>query len=702
MNGAVPLIFVSVHDKDFRIIRANKALTDFSGMAYQELIGTHCYELMCRSNRAIRACPHRKDLNSNQSVTDYIHDPRTFKYYQLSCSPFSDDNGTFIGSVLIAKDITESKQAENAALESERKFRELADLLPQVVFETDEKGMFTYVNKYAMETTGYTEEDIANGLNCIETFVPEDRERGVENFRRRMQGEDVGGIEYRMLKKGGGVLRTIVRADRILKDGRPAGIRGVVVDITEIRKAEKLLEERELKYRTLFEQSPYAVVLIDPETTLPLDFNDRFCDLLGHSREELGHLHMADYEAAENPDEVKSHIQKVLTVGEYEFETCFRTKTGELRDILAHIKVIEIKGRKCFHNIFKDITDQKNAEKTINELNMKYQAVVSTSPIGIAICDASGQAILVNDAMAEIAGATNEQVLSQNYHDIESWKTSGVYEKAISAARSKTCEHLDVSLTTSFGKKVDLSCHFIPLDSGEMIFMFSDISAMVRSERLLKQALADKDVLIKEVHHRVKNNLAVIQSLLRLQSRQIEDEESRERFLESQNRIKTMALIHEQLYRTENLSNINVADYFYSMTNMLFKAYTVGASKVKHIVDVADIKIDIDVLIPLGLIVNELMSNALKYAFSDTENGELFMGLSAGEDNTFILVVKDNGTGIPEGLDIYSTKSLGMQIVTSLTEQIGGTLELNRNNGTEFRITVKQEPFNRGFAGNKT
>ena len=197
--------------------------------------------------------------------------------------------------------------------------------------------------------------------------------------------------------------------------------------------------------------------------------------------------------------------------------------------------------------------------------------------------------------------------------------------------------------------------------------------------------------MIKEIHHRVKNNLMVISSLLSLQSRYIKDKEARGLFRESQNRARSMALIHELLYRSEDLKSIEFGDYILSLSKELFHLYSVdGLIELK--IDVDDIYLDINTSIPLGLIVNEVVTNSLKHAFPDGRAGVIHVDFHKTDDH-YEFKVKDNGIGFPEDLDFENTDSLGLQMVTSLTRQIEGNIELDRNNGTEFKITFKESEY---------
>jgi two-component sensor histidine kinase len=213
-----------------------------------------------------------------------------------------------------------------------------------------------------------------------------------------------------------------------------------------------------------------------------------------------------------------------------------------------------------------------------------------------------------------------------------------------------------------------------------------EIAERQGAEEQIKASLLEKEVLLKEIHHRVKNNLQVISSLLYLQSKQIVEPKTLEMFVDSQNRVRSMALVHERLYQTEDLARVNVAEYIRSLTSYLFQSYGPGADRIKLEVDVANLLLGIDIAVPCGLIINELLSNALKHAFPGNAKGSIRVGFSTGPDGRYTLVVGDNGVGFPEGSDFRQTRSLGLQLVRTLVNQLEGTIELDRSGGTQFQI----------------
>lgn len=202
----------------------------------------------------------------------------------------------------------------------------------------------------------------------------------------------------------------------------------------------------------------------------------------------------------------------------------------------------------------------------------------------------------------------------------------------------------------------------------------------------LQDSLKEKEALLKEVYHRVKNNLQVVSSLLSLQAEASQEFSVKEVLIQSSTRIKSMALIHEMLYQTKNLANIGMEDYINNLLKYLFEIYAVDSNKIKLTTDIDDVSLSIDTAIPCGLIINELTSNALKHAFPGNKSGEIKF-LFKKQENKIILILSDEGVGIPPQIDIKNTSSLGMRLIHSLTKQLGGNIILESGKGTTFTLT---------------
>jgi two-component sensor histidine kinase len=234
-----------------------------------------------------------------------------------------------------------------------------------------------------------------------------------------------------------------------------------------------------------------------------------------------------------------------------------------------------------------------------------------------------------------------------------------------------------------FPLSVDEDCHY-------HLWRYEDITERKRSEEKIRTSLKEKEVLLKEIHHRVKNNLQVISSLLNLQANQIRDKESAAVFRDSQSRVKAMSLVHERLYQSSDLARIDFAGYVQDVTRHLLRSYQSGPHRVKLQVDVDPVSFNIDTAIPCALIINELVSNAMKYAFPNGREGEIHIRLNqldaTGDLN---LCISDNGVGFPVNVSWEKTDSLGLQLVRSLTDQLNGTIQCQLDQGSRFDIRFR-------------
>jgi PAS domain S-box-containing protein len=217
-----------------------------------------------------------------------------------------------------------------------------------------------------------------------------------------------------------------------------------------------------------------------------------------------------------------------------------------------------------------------------------------------------------------------------------------------------------------------------------------DVSDRKASEAKLQQSLHEKEVLLKEIHHRVKNNLQIVFGLLELQARSIRDPQIKGLFEESQNRIHSMALIHEMLYRSSDLNQINFATYLQDLLHSLAQSYNVDAQRISFQIDIESFPLNIELATPCGLVINELVTNALKHAFPDHRSGKIKLTCHKNAENLICLMISDNGVGVPADLDIRNTSSLGLQLVDTLTKQLRGTISLDRSEGTTFQLEFNQ------------
>ncbi|MBI5632347.1 MAG: PAS domain S-box protein [Nitrospirae bacterium] len=376
--------------------------------------------------------------------------------------------------------------------------------------------------------------------------------------------------------------------------------------------------------------------------------------------------------------------------------------------------IVEIHGYPIFdkdHNVIQvieyifDITARKKMEEDLHVSEQKNRTITATAKDAIIMVDENDSVLFWNPAAEMIFGYSEEEVLGRELHDlIGSTSYREAYLKGLETFR-QTGAGAAVGQTiemkakkkdgTEFPVELSLSA-FLVKDRWCAVGIARDITQRKLAEDKMIESLREKELLLQEIHHRVKNNMQVIASLLDLQLGFVQGRQPQEIFSDIKNRIKSMALVHERLYLSKDLTKIDFHDYLETLISNLYRFYNVSMARVVLKLEVSDIAIGIDTAIPCGLIVNELITNALKYAFPGDRAGELgVLFRKTGESDEgrelFEMTVQDNGIGMPEDLDLKGVKTLGLYLVTTLAEhQLQGTIELNRTNGTGFRIRFRE------------
>jgi PAS domain S-box-containing protein len=287
----------------------------------------------------------------------------------------------------------------------------------------------------------------------------------------------------------------------------------------------------------------------------------------------------------------------------------------------------------------------------------------------------------------DLVGKTTHDIVAPGEHAEADHKLQGLIEGQTFPLYERTFRKKD---GTEF--PVEINVALIRDGEGRPLCVQSivrDITDRKRKERALRTALLEKEILLKEVHHRVKNNMQVVSSLLSLQKQFINDPALSEVLRESQRRIKSMSLVHEKLYQSRDLSQVAFSDYIHSLVAHLVVSQQIQEDRIKVHFDLEDLFFDIQTAVPCGLIINELVSNAFKHAFPKNRPGEISIRLKRLAGDSFLLAVKDNGVGLPDGFSIEVSQTMGMQLITLLSEQLEGRIEIDRSDGTEFRLTLK-------------
>ena len=356
--------------------------------------------------------------------------------------------------------------------------------------------------------------------------------------------------------------------------------------------------------------------------------------------------------------------------------------------------------------VFRENAIEKlRAEQALKESEENYRTIFDTANDAFFIHDLNtGQILDVNQKMCEMYGYTIEESRRIDVEDL-SKGVSPYSQKEAMEWIQKAVDGIPQIFEWRARDKdgnlfwVEVNLKRITIGNDDrLLAIVRDITERKTADEKIIASLREKEVLLREIHHRVKNNMQVITSLLRLQSDKIKDQQYADMFQESQERIRSMALIHEKLYQSKDLSRVDFNEYIKSLINSLFRSYGIDTGRIVTKLNVEDVSIRLDHAIPCGLIINELVSNSLKYAFPEDRKGEISVTLRSITKDEIELRVSDDGIGIPEDLNIRNTDSLGLELVIILAEdQLGGKIELDRTGGTTFRILFKGKNKEKGL-----
>jgi len=338
---------------------------------------------------------------------------------------------------------------------------------------------------------------------------------------------------------------------------------------------------------------------------------------------------------------------------------------------------------------------KKEEERRWREEEEKYRFLLENISEGIIAGESRGRVIFWNRGAEAIFGYSVDEAVDKPLTFVMPEEFRRGYQRRIKRVISAGKSEIIGRRFEVFGLRKDGSKFPLELSinswriRGDVFFICValDITERKKADDKIRAALKEKELLLREIRHRVKNNLNLIYSLLNLQSRYIKDRKALMMFIESRNRVRSIALINDDLHLLKGQERVDFANYIRNLVARLFHSYGVDTNLIRYKLDVDDIFMDIKTAVPCGLIISELVSNSFKYAFPRRKKGKICIDLHKDKQNRFILVVSDNGVGFPEGLDFRSTESLGLQIVTDLVEQLKGTIELDRRGGTKFKIS---------------
>jgi PAS domain S-box-containing protein len=580
-------------------------------------------------------------------------------------------------------DITERKRAETALRENEEKYHTLVENANEAIVVLQD-GWIKFANRRATELTGYSQRELM--IMPFQGFAhPDDRNGVIENYKKRMKGEIVPGkYSFRILTIKGIAKWVEIGVTLIEWKGKPATL-NFLADITQRKQNEETIKKLQVEQQIMLDNVPAWIFFKDTNNTF-IRVNKVFAkvmnmspeQLVGKSVNELYPREQAeafwkdDLEIIESGNPKLNIIESVNIEGQTLWvqtdKIPYKDNTGNIIGIIGFTL---------------DITQRKKAE-------LEYKTILKTAMDGFYVADSQGHILDVNESYCSLIGYCRDELLSMRVKDVEAVESEEISQQRIAKISNVGWGRYETSNKCKDGRlvRIEASVNYIGIGRGKFYVFIRDITERTLADVKIKASLEEKEVLLREIHHRVKNNMQIVSSLLMLQSQNIADKKYKDIFIESQTRIHSMALIHEKLYQSENLAQINFKEYIKDIVSNIFESYCIK-SNIKIDINLENIPITIDYAVPCGLIINELVTNSLKYAFPDGRQGKIQISLKSNTNNNMTqLSISDDGIGIAKDMDIRNTKSLGLHLVTALAEgQLHGKIILNRERGTEFQIS---------------
>ncbi|MBN2734326.1 MAG: PAS domain S-box protein, partial [Methanomicrobiaceae archaeon] len=499
-----------------------------------------------------------------------------------------------------------------------------------------------------------------------------------------------------------------------------AGLTNIMTDITKRKKAENSLRKSEEQYRSLFENAAEGIIFADMESMKFIKVNPAICRMLSYTEDELLSMGVSDIHPEKDVDHAISEF-KALSTGKItmtkKIPCLCKDKTIRLMDITS--SSVTVNGKKYIIGLFTDATERCDAEVALRKSEYKLNAIVRGSPIPQFVIDAGHRITHWNEAIEKYSGIKAAEVIGTD----RQWRAFYTEERPCLADLlvNEDAERISEWYPGKYAESKLIegayeATDFFPQmgESGVWLYFTAtairddenriigavetliDITYQKKAEESLRDALTEKEVLILEIHHRVKNNLAVIISLISMQAKSIHDEEALAMLQEMQGRIAIMGQVHQFLYDSKNLEHINFGDFIKTISTMQMQSF--GRERPIEVqIEGENTHVNLDVAIPAGLIINELLTNAIKHAFPGDhpppdrvdQPCRIIISFNRRGDE-YTLVFSDNGIGIPPDFNLQLTQTLGLRLVNNLAQhQLMGTINMNTTKGTEFVIKFK-------------
>ncbi|MEX0723839.1 MAG: PAS domain S-box protein [Gracilimonas sp.] len=548
----------------------------------------------------------------------------------------------------------------------------------------------------AEQIFGYTEEEAIREDRLLQKFIHKDdleyvREKIEEAYE---EGKQEVSLIHRNITKEGKVIYCEWYNSLLYDDsGEVVAIYSLTHDVTDREEALNNAKRGMMSYQDLFNSISDAIYMLDKDGII-IEVNDGLEQTFGFKRKEVVGKHNKILAAPGKYDEER--IQEIIKLAHNgkpgKYEGWGRKKNGEIFPTEFLVNTGNYFGEDVLIVIERDISDRRESEEALKHREGLFSKLFNSSPIGIALLNEHHEVEMVNDGFEQLFGYRENELKGLELDNLIVPEQG--HEDAMRLSESERVKQVTERRVRKDGSIVDVIIYAVPVVVGKSIVgiygIYVDITDRRNAEEQVRKSLREKEMMLAEIHHRVKNNLAVITGLLELQSFSAESESAKRILKDSQMRVNSIAMVHEKLYKSEDFSEVDINQYFNELAEVIHKTMSQADTKVNIELNIDSIKLPITQAIPCGLLLNEILSNSFKHAFEDRKKGCIRVCLSQNCDRLF-LKIQDNGIGLPENSEVDINKSMGMTLIKTLAKQLDANFNFGNESGAVFEFEFEKK-----------